>query len=483
VELWSFPWNVADELMEIVLPGSKTSSRISSVFSATGSYFWLLCADIYPVLIAACIPWSTTAVAGFVVLWLIVLAPTINPTAFLISLKRPACWLPLALFALAVVGTLWGDGPWSERFLGIHPVAKLLLIPLLLYHFERSARGQWVFGAFLISCIILLGRSWFLTLDPGFSFADHAVTAGIPVKNSIDQSQEFGLCIFGLSPLVITSLNERRFAFAALCMGLILAFFLNLTFVVLARSSLIYMPVLLMFFVTKYLSRPAALALVGGAIATAFIVWFCSPYFQRRVEGLAVEYRDYKETHRASSTGQRLEWWGKSIDFIGDAPLFGNGTGSTKQLFDHDAAVQVGTWSASIGNPHNQTLNVAIQWGVLGSLLLYAMWCSHLLLFGAIGLASWIGLIVVVQNFVSSLFNSHLFDFTEGWIYVLGVGVAGGVAERLNSSLLKPNWISYMRSEARTVGRTVTAIVFLSVLGVVSGIVGFGLWLIRHIMT
>jgi hypothetical protein len=44
--------------------------------------------------------------------------------------------------------------------------------------------------------------------------------------------------------------------------------------------------------------------------------------------------------------------------------------------------------------------------------------------------ASWIGLVIVVQNFISSLFNSHLFDFHEGWVYVLGVGVAGGMAAR-----------------------------------------------------
>jgi hypothetical protein len=36
-------------------------------------------------------------------------------------------------------------------------------------------------------------------------------------------------------------------------------------------------------------------------------------------------------------------------------------------------------------------------------------------------------LLVVVQNMLSSLINSHLFDFTEGWIYVLGVGVAAGM--------------------------------------------------------
>ena len=63
----------------------------------------------------------------------------------------------------------------------------------------------------------------------------------------------------------------------------------------------------------------------------------------------------------------------------------------------------------------------------LGVFVLYAMWMFHLLLFRGAGIASWIGLLVVLQNFVSSLLNSHLFDFHEGWMYVIGVGVAGGV--------------------------------------------------------
>jgi O-antigen ligase len=39
-------------------------------------------------------------------------------------------------------------------------------------------------------------------------------------------------------------------------------------------------------------------------------------------------------------------------------------------------------------------------------------------------------LLVVVQNIFTSLFNSHIFDFHEGWMYVLGVGVAGGMVLR-----------------------------------------------------
>jgi len=61
---------------------------------------------------------------------------------------------------------------------------------------------------------------------------------------------------------------------------------------------------------------------------------------------------------------------------------------------------------------------------------LYAMWLVHLLLFRGDGLANWIGLLVVVQNVFTSLFNSHLFDFHEGWMYVIGVGVAGGMVIR-----------------------------------------------------
>jgi hypothetical protein len=55
------------------------------------------------------------------------------------------------------------------------------------------------------------------------------------------------------------------------------------------------------------------------------------------------------------------------------------------------------------------------------------MWLAHLALFRGEGLVAWAGLVVVAENVVSSLFNSHLFDFTQGWGYVIAVGTAGGV--------------------------------------------------------
>jgi hypothetical protein len=69
-----------------------------------------------------------------------------------------------------------------------------------------------------------------------------------------------------------------------------------------------------------------------------------------------------------------------------------------------------------------------VQWGVTGIVVLYAMWLLHLLLFRGDGLVAWIRLVIVVHNIFTSLFNSHISDFTEGWMYVLGVGIAGGMA-------------------------------------------------------
>ncbi|MDH2381396.1 hypothetical protein [Bradyrhizobium sp. CER78] len=57
------------------------------------------------------------------------------------------------------------------------------------------------------------------------------------------------------------------------------------------------------------------------------------------------------------------------------------------------------------------------------------MWTSHIRLCSGSGFVSWIGLALVVQSITSSLLNSHLSDFHQGWMYV--IGVAGGMALRV----------------------------------------------------
>jgi O-antigen ligase len=394
--------------------------------------FWVPLADVFALLTALSLPWSTSLVSIFTACWLGAVAPTFDYRSYGQFLKRPIAFLPLAFFGLVAIGTLWSEAPWGERVYAVGPALKFLFIPALFFHFQRSSRGKWVLLAFLMSSALLMGLSWIVLFAPELKVTS-TPSAGVPLKDYIAQSQEFGLCLFALAPLVLILFDRRRFVLAAVCVALMLGFFTNMMFVASARTALVYVPVLLVLFAAVYLSRCAAVLLFAVAAVTAVLVWSTSPHIRERVGQVAVEYRDYRVDNAASSTGLRLEFWRKSLRFFANAPLFGNGTGSTKRLFDRDAIGQSGVSAEVIGNPHNQTLNVAVQWGLLGCIVLYAMWFSHLLLFRGTSLEAWVGLLIVVQNMVSSLFNSHLFDFHEGWMYVLGVGVAGGMMLKARS--------------------------------------------------
>ena len=397
---------------------------------------WLLAVDLMAVMIAASLPWSTSATSILVVLWVIVVAPTIDWETFVRDLAHPACALPVLLLALAVLGTVWADGPWALRLHGIKPVAKLLLIPFLLYHFQRTQRGSWVLIAFLVSCTLLMILSWIVLFVPGLKPA-HTLSAGVPVKNYIDQNQEFALCAFALAPPALIAWRWGKWKLAVGYLALALAFIANMLFVALARTALIYMAVLMVLFASRHLGRRAMLALLAGAIVAGSLLWMNSPYLRQRIGDIGVEYQAH-DISGIASTAQRLTYWRKSMKFIAGAPLLGHGTGSIKAQFTRDAVGQTGLEAEIVGNPHNQTLAVAVQWGLLGVLLLYAMWLNHLLLFTGRTLAAWIGLVVVVQNVVSSLLKSHLFDFHEVWIYVRGVGIAGGLSMRAASNAPPP---------------------------------------------
>ena len=402
------------------------------------SRFWLFCVDLYPALAAASLAWSTTAVSVFMVLWILAVLPTIRWQAFSEALRAPASFLPLAFVALAVAGLFWTEDGWPVAIQGLVPVSKLLVIPLLLYHYERSERGHWVLFAFVAACVLLMGLSW-VTYFADWKPSPVGV-AGVPVRNYIDQSHEFALCLFVLAPLILSlAANGRRawtIAFAAVMLG----FYLDMRFVATSRTAFVYFPILLILFAVKYLNRRRAIYFLLFAAAVEFGVLLSSPYLRDRVERTVEDYKVDRDTSvsvergidtaASTSNGLRLAYWRLSIRSISEAPFFGHGTGSTLELFTREAEGKSGEWGNIIRNPHNQTLYVAIQWGMLGCLVLYAMWYFHLQLFRGSLLASWIGLVIVVQNFISSLFNSHLFDFHEGWVYVLGVGVAGGMVAR-----------------------------------------------------
>ena len=391
---------------------------------------WIATVDIVAVLLALALPWSTSLVGIFGVVMVLAMLPVLDTGSFIRSLKNPICAAPIALFALALAGTLWSDAAWGARLYAVGPTAKLLVLPFLFQHFARSERGGWVFIAFLVSCALMVVMSWIVAFFPGLTLkAKDVASHGIFVKNYIDQSQEFALCAVALAYPIVMLVREKRIALACLLCALATAFVTNMAFVIVSRTALVTMPIMLAVFGLLHLRVRTTLLILCVMAIAGTIAWMVSPPLDATVEKFRTDYELYMTQGANTSIGERLEYYRKSLHFFAEAPLKGHGTGSTRGLFEQAATgAPAGSAAADVvGNPHNQTLNVAVQWGAIGVVLLYAMWLSHLLLFRGEGLTNWIGLLVVVQNIFTSLFNSHIFDFHEGWMYVLGVGVAGGM--------------------------------------------------------
>ena len=192
------------------MSGAATSSPSPVLPVWRDPAVWAKTADICAVLVALSLPWSTSLVGIFATAWVVTVAPTLEVRAFMASLKRPICALPIALFALAVVGALWSDAAWGVRLYAISPTAKLLALPLLFYHYERSTRGMWVFVAFLISCTLLMGMSWVVAFHPSLALKQVDAERGIFVKNYVDQSQEFALCAVVLTYPIIMLLRDQE---------------------------------------------------------------------------------------------------------------------------------------------------------------------------------------------------------------------------------------------------------------------------------
>jgi hypothetical protein len=362
-----------------------------------------------------------------IALWLIAALPLLELGALRRELESAAGGLPVLLWALAACGLLWADVSWSERLGGFASFHKLLVIPVLLAQFRRAPNGMRVLVGFCASVLVLLLASWLIVLFPALWRTSQF---GVPTKDYILQSEEFLICAFALFGLALDQAREARWRAAAGLFAVSIVFLVNIAFVATGRTALLVAPILVLLLGYRHFRWRGLVgaALVFGVLGGAAVAE--SPYLRARLATSVSELRAWEARDTPSSTGLHLEFLKKSVSFVRTAPLIGHGTGSIAEQFRNAAVGQSGAAGVVSLNPHNQILAVAIQLGVLGATVLLAMWGAHLALFRGASLTAWIGLIVVVQNIVSCLFNSHLFDFTQGWLYVFGVGVIGGMALR-----------------------------------------------------
>jgi O-antigen ligase len=379
---------------------------------------------------AFALPLSTSGQAIAVSVFAVLALLTLDRARFAATLRTPAAWLPVALFALIAIGVLWSVQPFGAAAKWIGPYAKLLLIPVVMATAFTPRQALQVGTGFLAACVILLALSWASFLWPAGPWTWFK-SPGVPVKDNAVQSGCFALCAFGLAigALRVWSADRRR----ALAMTVLaLLFFADVFLIYLSKTGAIMATALVGLFVIHaggwrraLIVAVAAIIVIGGAL-------LASPQAQRRIAEINSDINASSGQTAAGetiSTGARLDFWRKAVDFVKAAPVLGHGTGSIKPLYQSLEATRPSPYGEATPDPHNQTLHTVLQVGIVGGLLLWAMWVFHARLFLARDMASIFGQAIVLQNVIGSLFNSHLSAVTQGMLYCLAVGLLGAVVQ------------------------------------------------------
>jgi len=387
-------------------------------------------ADTLVLAMVVVLPWSTSVATILAVCWMaaLLLSPYFCEVGQ--EIKTWPGGTPAALWALAAIGMLWANVPWPDRLMALGDLNRLMAIPFLFAQFRVSPYGKVVLIGFLLSCTALLCLSFLMYFFPALSWRWER-TPGVPVKDYIAQSGAFVLCAFGL---IVLSLKKRAEGIhrAALALALLAAIFLiNVGYIATGRTAIVAAIVLVFWLALKTANWRYALTTLLAGTALLGATYTTSPYLQGRLSAVVEEAKTYRPDQKAeTSTAVRLEFWRRSLVSIAEAPWIGHGTGAIQQQFGKTSVGGTGLSAIVTNNPHNQTLATTLQLGVLGAILLWMMWLSHLWFFRGSDWLSLLGSVVVIQGIVGCLFNSHLADFTQGSLYVIGVGVIGGMLRR-----------------------------------------------------
>ena len=379
-------------------------------------------ADCAAIAVAVALPWSTSAVGIAIAIWLVLLLPSLNGDSLKRAFVTPAGGFAAVLWCLGVIGMLWADVSWQDRFAGLGSFHRLLAIPLLLAQFRRCGNGLWVACGFFISSIALLIASDAIALAFGDRWPG---VYGVPVHDTIFQGTVFLICGFGALgyAALVREKGVRRWQLLLFAIGAL--FLVNFAFVTSSRIALVIAPLLFVLLGWRVFGWKGALGALLLAALVGSAMWLVSPVLRDRIARSVVEIQKY-QADEAASIGEHIAFLKESLPIIASAPIVGHGTGSITEQFQRITAGKSGVSATPTVNPHNQTFAVAIQLGLLGAAVLGATWIAHIALFSGGSTLAWLGLVVVAENVLSSTVHSHLFDFNNGWLYVFGVGVLGG---------------------------------------------------------
>jgi O-antigen ligase len=341
-------------------------------------------------------------------------------------IRNPVAIIFLLFYALFVIGAFYSTASWSNILLALKKYDKFLLAIFFLPLFAEKRWRDYAINAFLAAILVMLIASYLLELG----WLTYGAKNGIAIfKNSIELSF---LMAFATYFCLIKIWADVRYRW------LWILFLLSIAHTILFRNIgrtgyIVLISLLILFFFQKMGWRGLLIAAITSITLFGLAFTF-SPMFKTRTYAAIDDIKIYHKTDN-TSVGLRISFAKNSLRLIKKNLFLGTGTGS---FVDTYATIK----HIPAGNPHNEYLNITIQFGILGLIVLLLvfgipLWYSRFLPEEP----KYIVRAVVLGIMVGSFANSWLLDTTEGHFYVYFI-VLAFAAIPIKKQFKKLTWIT-----------------------------------------
>ncbi len=353
-------------------------------------------------------------------------------------------WTPrvvLALIATLALSLWWSIAPQETALGALVKYGKLLTIPLMVFLIRDRREAMYALGAFTLAQLFLLTSSWMLFAQWPVPWASSnmALTHYAVFSSYLDQSiisAVFAAFCWHFRGQVPGRFGRHLAVLTALtALGLVF-------FVMQGRSGHVVAIALLSVAIMWELPKRYRGAIVLLPVVLVMVLAASSSKLRDRLSLIKTEVQAYSaHEEQVTSSGQRLNYWKRSLQSMSQNPLAGTGVGSWGLEYNRLERERNPTHQDAAGgkgNPHQEYLLLGVQLGIPGILLLLCLMLALLRdstqLSGPYARATQSTLLALA---IACLLNSSIYDAQIGDFFCILIGLllAAGLANNSTPAL------------------------------------------------
>ena len=345
-----------------------------------------------------------------------------GPLGSLTATATPTA-IALALVGMAISAS-WSEAPLTQAWGAWAKHAKLLLVPLLLLLIRNGQEARIALLIFVAAQTALVLGSWLLWAGVPVPWAtsNQALSDYAVFSSRLDQPIMSGVTAaicWHLRPLA-----PGRWGRLAATVVMMLALG-NVLLVMNGRTGHLVTIALISLALIWELPRPYRRWAGAVPVLVLLTVWLGSATVRDRMNAAVKELDSYTKIGSTdSSSGERLNYWRRSLESMKQHPVAGAGVGSWNAEYQRLDQGRGPLNAQNVRNPHQEFLLWGVEAGVIGLALL----CNILL-------AAWrdarrmtipaarAAQSVLAALVIACLFNSSLFDATIGDFFCVALAL------------------------------------------------------------